>query len=110
MKIFIVATLIITGSMAQSEYCKICSNHVACLNQNGAWASTCPKDAALAKLSNAELSALFVDEHNNFRNQVASGGVNGMPASNMKKLVSRKSKSNNSDSYTLMVFAQGLEF
>lgn len=109
MKIFIVAAIFIAGSLAQSEYCKICSNHVACLNQNGAWAPTCPRDAALAQISSAELSALFVDEHNNYRNQVASGQINNLAASNMKKLVSSSSTSKNSPrlytlSFTLKVW------
>lgn len=87
MNFLIVATLFIASSLAQSEYCKFCSNHVACLNRNGAWASKCPKDASLVEISDVELSELFLHYHNNYRNQIASGKPNLMPATNMKKMV-----------------------
>lgn len=88
MKFLVVLSLYIIGIFAQVDYCKVCSNHVACLNKNGAWASTCPKDATLVAI-NTELNNLFVDEHNNYRNQLASGQINGLKtATNMMKLVS----------------------
>lgn len=70
MKIFIVIALFIADFLI--EYCKVCSYHVACLIESyETWSSPCPRDAAFAKISNVESSALFFNEYTNFRNQEA---------------------------------------
>lgn len=72
---------------ANVNYCSICANHVVCLNPGRQWGPTCPADAALSNLDQ-EMINIFVDEHNKYRNQLASGSVAGLPsATNMRKLV-----------------------
>lgn len=96
MKVLILLSMFIMSTLAQSPYCQVCTNHVACLNPNNVWASTCPAGASLATLD-ASLMSVVINEHNYWRNQLAIGNVSVanavftgklMPATNMMKLVS----------------------
>ncbi|XP_016995339.1 antigen 5 like allergen Cul n 1 [Drosophila takahashii] len=64
------------GIVSATDYCKkSCGStkNLGCDN-DGAWASSCPSDAALLSLSSAEKAAL-VDRTNEYRNIIA-GGLN----------------------------------
>lgn len=68
------------------DYCNLCKNHVACKN-NGKFASSCPKDAFILKLSNNNVETIL-KAHNYDRNLLASGAVPGFKsASKMMVLV-----------------------
>jgi hypothetical protein len=72
---------------AATDYCKLCTNHIAC-NNTGKFASTCPTDAAIVKLTQADIN-LFVIVHNQLRNKLAGGLVQGFKsATNMSLVVS----------------------
>lgn len=69
------------------NYCNLCSNHIACDN-NEKWATTCPKDAAIVKLSTANIETLL-HTHNHLRDLLAGGKIPGYKsASRMNTLVS----------------------
>lgn len=98
MKILLTLSLLIVSTLAQfpSPYCKVCTNHVACLNPTNDWAPTCPAGAAMATLDVA-LKTLVVNKHNYWRNKLAIGNLivsnsdftgKLKPATNMMKLVS----------------------
>ncbi|KAG5669801.1 hypothetical protein PVAND_000094 [Polypedilum vanderplanki] len=70
-KIFII--LIAFGIADAVDYCKLCSDHIAC-NNNGQFASTCPRDATMVTFSNQHIQTLL-NAHNNARNTIAGGGV-----------------------------------
>lgn len=70
------------------DYCSICSNHIAC-NNPGNWGSNCV-DPELLTLT-AEIKASILNSHNNYRQNVASGGVAGFSsATKMSRIVSKK--------------------
>jgi hypothetical protein len=88
MKVLIFLTIFIASSCAYKDslYCSLCDNHVACGHPN-TYLSTCPSDAKIVKLSEAD-KRLLVDLHNQYRNQVASGKLPGFdPAVAMRKMV-----------------------
>lgn len=60
--------------------------HIACGN-TGEFSSSCPTDRQLINLTDANIKKIL-DEHNNYRNIVASGKQAGLKsAANMKTLV-----------------------
>ena len=88
--LFIIFT--IHNIRAATDYCKLCSNHIAC-NNTGKFASACPKDAAITKLTQTDIN-LFVTVHNQLRNKVAGGLLKGFSsATNMSAVVSIYNKS-----------------
>ena len=71
---------------ATKDYCKLCTNHIAC-NNTGKFASTCPTNAAIVKLTPGDIN-LFVTVHNQLRNKLAGGLVKGFKsATNMSFVV-----------------------
>ena len=72
---------------AQSDYCSLCANHIAC-NHPGTFAASCPSDAQIVQLSASDIN-LFLDTHNNHRNNIAGGLVPPFPSARaMNALVS----------------------
>lgn len=57
------------------DYCSLCKNHVACKN-NGRFAASCPKNAAIVKLSSNNVETIL-KAHNFDRNLLANGKVPG---------------------------------
>ena len=83
----IIISLTIAISLAATDYCSLCENHIAC-NHNGNWSSSCPADAEISLLS-LDTKNTILAEHNFLRNKVASGSQSGFKsASKMSKLVS----------------------
>jgi hypothetical protein len=90
MKFEIFQTLIflfvVFATSSASDYCEICTNHVAC-NNDGSWGPACV-DPELLSLS-ADIKASILHSHNNYRQIVASGGLAGFSsASKMSRIVS----------------------
>ncbi|XP_037724643.1 antigen 5 like allergen Cul n 1 [Drosophila subpulchrella] len=74
--VIIVSLSLALGLVSATDYCKkTCggTKNLGCDN-NGAWASSCPTDAALVSLTTAQKAAL-VDRTNEYRNIIA-GGLN----------------------------------
>jgi hypothetical protein len=83
----IIAILAILGAASAVDYCKLCSNHVACGN-NGQFSGSCPRDASIVPMSSSAISTLL-NTHNANRNKIAGGGERGFNrAAQMMKLVS----------------------
>lgn len=86
LRIFITIFLTSKTSLAISDYCSLCTNHIAC-NNPGNWAPICPNDAVLVEIT-PEIQNSLVDAHNSYRNLIASGGVVGYnSAVKMNKMV-----------------------
>lgn len=80
------AIFLVAISVEAVDYCKLCSNHVAC-NNNGQFSKNCPSDAKMASLSSASIQTLL-NKHNSYRNKIAGGGENRFnTAKQMMKLV-----------------------
>lgn len=76
---------------AQSNYCSLCANHIAC-NHPGTFDATCPSDAVIVALSSSDINVLL-DTHNNHRNNIAGGLVPPFSSARaMNALVSAKIK------------------
>lgn len=72
---------------AATNYCLLCPNHIAC-NNTGRFAPSCPSDAAIVKLAQSDIN-LIVTVHNQQRNKIAGGLVQGFKsATNMSLVVS----------------------
>jgi hypothetical protein len=84
-KLFVVLTIL---SVAQAvDYCKLCSDHIAC-RHNGRFEVSCPADAKLVGLSAQNIQTVL-NAHNKARNTVAGGGVPQLrSATKMMTLVS----------------------
>ena len=73
------------------NYCKpdLCPTglkHIACGN-SGSWAASCPSDRKMLQLSNDHIIQIL-DQHNNVRNLIANGQVDGYStASRMATMV-----------------------
>lgn len=83
----IILTILISSSHAATDYCLLCTNHIAC-NNAGNFAAICPPDAALIALS-VDVKNSIVAAHNDLRNKVASGNQPGLSSAvKMNKMVS----------------------
>lgn len=81
--------LIFAFALAASatDYCRTCSNHVAC-NNNGQFKGNCPKDAVIVPMLDSAIKT-FVNAHNLLRNKIAGGEQSGFSkASQMMTVVS----------------------
>ena len=88
-KAILIICLAFAAVSAQSDYCSICSNHIAC-NHPGTFDPTCPADATIVTLGSSEIN-LLLDAHNNYRNNIAGGSVDPFSqARAMNALVSKK--------------------
>jgi hypothetical protein len=84
-KLFVI--LIIFKAASAVDYCKLCKDHIAC-RHNGKFASTCPKDARMVGLGDANIK-VALEAHNKVRNTIAGGGVAHLKsATKMMTLVS----------------------
>lgn len=82
----IFAIFFIASTRGATNYCQVCTNHVAC-NNNGLFVSSCPKDASIVPMSTSAIST-FLNAHNANRNKIAGGGEPGFKtATKMLKMV-----------------------
>ena len=72
---------------AATDYCKLCANHIAC-NNTGTFAQACSPDAGIVNLTQAEKN-LIVIEHNQLRNKIAGGLLQGFESATNMSLVVR---------------------
>ena len=83
-KLFVV--LVFATITSATDYCNICTNHVAC-NNNNQFKSTCPSDAKIVPMSSSAIQT-FLNAHNANRNKIAGGSEPGFKtAKKMMKLV-----------------------
>lgn len=68
-----IAACFIAAVSAQSDYCSLCANHIAC-GHSGTFAASCPADAVIVPFGSSEIN-LLLDSHNNHRNNIAGGLV-----------------------------------
>lgn len=70
------------------DYCKLCTNHVAC-NNNNKFNSNCSSDAKLVPMTSSAIQT-FLNTHNELRNKIAGGSQRGFEsAKKMMKLVKK---------------------
>lgn len=84
--LLVILSSVLLISEAQ-DYCKICSNHVACLNPTAQLGSKCPSDAKVIALSGKQRQ-VFLDAHNEYRNSIANGEYGYPKAVAMAQVVS----------------------
>lgn len=83
----ITTTTPLMTTVPTTDYCSVCSNHIAC-NNPGNWYPACPADAKMVILD-TDMRNLIVHTHNTLRNKVASGNQVGYnSATKMYKMVS----------------------
>jgi hypothetical protein len=75
MKIIFVIFAIFSTVAAQTNYCQLCINHVAC-NNTGNFGAPCPPDAFAVQLTD-ENKMTILDAHNEVRNKIAGGNEPG---------------------------------
>ena len=79
------------GIISATDYCKpdLCPaglKHIACGN-SGSWSPACPSDRKMLQLSDSNINEIL-DQHNNIRNMIANGQVDGYSsASRMATMV-----------------------
>ncbi|CAG9807637.1 unnamed protein product [Chironomus riparius] len=86
LEVFLILIFVnVTNVIAATDYCKLCTNHIAC-NNTGTFANACSSDAVIAELSQAEKN-LIVIVHNQLRNKLAGGMLQGFQSATNMSLV-----------------------
>lgn len=77
----------VAGFCRPTNYCKLCSDHIAC-NNSGTFGPACPANAIVVDLTENEKN-LFVQVHNELRNSIAGGMIEGFSSAvNISAVVS----------------------